>query len=109
MAEDTCNGLTVAGEPGYQNYDLIDTAPRLDAIYEADPAVGEEIRSRMEKAHILPIEAVAEKWPEVESRLLQDREKASLASLLPSGHLTPRHSAKRRPQQSVIAQPAGAN
>ena len=95
MAEEMRNGLTVAKEPGYGDFPLIDTAARLDAIYEADPAVGAEITKRMAMAHVLPIEAVAQKWPEAQRRLLQDREKARLSDLLPLGHLTPRGSHKQ--------------
>lgn len=96
MAEEMRNGLTIAKEPGYANYDVIDTAARLDAIYTADPAVGEEIRKRFDTAHVLPLDTVAHQWPGVEQRLLQDREKADLVSFLPGGQLAARRAAHSR-------------
>lgn len=81
MAEETRNGLVVAGEPGYQNYDLIDTKLRYEAIRKLSPEVADELAARMKAAHILPIETVKKSWPEVKRRLLQDKSAARITDL----------------------------
>jgi hypothetical protein len=81
MAEEIRNGLTIAGQPGYEHYDVIDTKARYDAIRALSPEVADEIKKRMDKAHVLPVETVKEAWPELKSRLLKDREQAKVGDL----------------------------
>jgi len=81
MAEETRNGLKLAGEDGYQTYDLIDTKARYEAIRKLSPEVADELQARIKAAHILPPEQVQRRWPEVKRRLLQDKNAARIGDL----------------------------
>ncbi len=80
-AEEIRNGLTIAQVPGYQNFDVIDTSARYEAIKALSPEVAKEIEKRAKAAHILPAATVERAWPELKKRLLQDREKAQIRGL----------------------------
>lgn len=84
-AEEIRNGLSTAGIPGYQGLPVIDTKARLDAIRALNPQVADEIQNRISRAHIIPAEVLREKWPEVQRRLSNDRQLATLNDLLPAG------------------------
>lgn len=81
-SEEIRNGLTIAGRPGYKDMPVIDTQPRLEAIRSISPAAADEIQSRLDKAHWIPAAKVEKNWGEVRSRLIQDRQKATLFDLL---------------------------
>lgn len=82
LTEETKNGLTMAGQPGYEGFRITDTAPRLDILREIRPEVAQELEKRLKAAHVLPAPGVAEVWPEARTRLLQDRDKARLRDLV---------------------------
>lgn len=82
-AEEILSGLKIAGVPGYQNGKVINGSERLAYIRALSPEVADEIDERIRKSHIIPIDKVEKNWPEVQRRLLQDRESARFRDLLP--------------------------
>ena len=82
LTDETRNGLIISGQPGYSDMTITDTSPRMDMIKEINPAAAAELSSRMGKAHILPASGVAAVWPEVQDRLLKDRDSARLGDLV---------------------------
>lgn len=83
VAEDIASGLKIANVPGYANAKVIDTSERLNYIKALSKEVGEELEDRIKAAHIQPIDHVEKNWPEVQRRLLQDRDGAKFGDLLP--------------------------
>jgi hypothetical protein len=98
LTEEVRNGLVIAKHPGYQNWGVIDTTDRYKAIAAISPEVAKELNKRLDKAHVLPVQAVAEQWPEVQRALLRDRDRANLSRFVSDA----RRSAPRR---QVTAQP----
>lgn len=90
-AEGILSGLVIAGVPGYQTGKVIDPSERLKYIKALSPQVGEELEKRIEKAHLVPLPHIAEKWDEVKRRLSQDRDAAKFADLVPAGVKLPKN------------------
>ncbi len=82
LSEETRNGLTIAGHPGYEDFSIIDTRPRIEILRNISPEVAKEYESRMKTAHVLPAQGVADQWAETKRRLLQDQRSARLADLI---------------------------
>lgn len=90
-AEGILSGLVIAGVPGYQTGKVIDPSERLKYIKALSPQVGEELEKRIEKAHLVPLPHIAEKWDEVKRRLSQDRDAAKFTDLVPAGVKLPKN------------------
>lgn len=81
VATEMRNGLAVAGEPGFKQFPIVDTAADLKAIRALSAPLADEIEKRFKKSHVLPVGHVKAVWPEVQKRLLADRDKANLGDL----------------------------
>lgn len=82
MSEETRNGLAIAKYPGYEDYSIIDTSPRMDIIKSISPEAEHELASRLQRLHVLPALGVAKVWDEVKTRLLTDQRGAKLRDLV---------------------------
>lgn len=82
LSEETRNGLTIAGHPGYEDFSVIDTHPRIEILRQISPDVAKEYEARLKTAHVLPAAGVADQWAQAKSRLLQDQGKARLSDLV---------------------------
>jgi hypothetical protein len=100
VTEEVRNGLVIAKHPGYQNWGVIDTSERYKAIEAISPDVAKELRKRLDKAHVLPVEAVADQWPEVQRALLRDRDRANLSRFVTDA----RRGGARRPASAQAVQ-----
>ena len=76
------NTLVATRTGGWDNKAVMPTQPTLDLLDQIDPRVAIELAARVEKANIYSAEAVFEYWPEVQDRLLLDREAAFLDDIL---------------------------
>jgi len=63
------NGLIIQGAAGWKNRPLIDTKPMLEIIEKISPEFYQEFTGRMAQNRVLPAEAVAKAWPEVQKIL----------------------------------------
>lgn len=81
LSEETRNGLTMVGHPGYEDFSVIDTRPRMDIIKSIDEDTYAELQKRMKAKHILPAHGVESAWPETRRRLLQDGRAARIHDL----------------------------
>ncbi len=91
LSEETRNGLAVAGHPGYEDFNVIDTHPRIEILRHISPEVAKEYEARMKAARVLPAQGVADQWAETKRRLLQDQRSARLSDLVARAraHLAP--------------------
>lgn len=79
------NGLHIIGTPGWSNLQRMDVGKRLDVLKEGAPAVYDELMRRLNKDGYVEMDHLAEVWPDVKQRVLDDRENALLADLLAGG------------------------
>jgi hypothetical protein len=82
LAEETRNGLAMAGHPGYEDFSVIDTHPRVEIMRKISPEVAHEFDVRIRAAHVLPALGVSQVWLEAEHRLLADQRSARLGDLV---------------------------
>lgn len=76
------NALITIGEPGWAQKPYMDAESLLRQVGELSPELGEELTARIEKKKIYDDATVRENWPEVKSRVLEDRQDADFSDLL---------------------------
>ncbi|MFW6028102.1 MAG: LPD38 domain-containing protein, partial [bacterium] len=79
------NGLHILDTPGWSNLPRMDIGKRMAVLKEASPAVFDELMRRLNKDGYVEMDHLAEVWPEVKQRVLDDGENALLADLLAGG------------------------
>lgn len=82
VAEELRNGLTMSKQPGYEDYSILDTQPRVEILRGISPLVAAEYQKRMAAKHVLSAQGVADQWAETQRRLLQDGRSARLVDLV---------------------------
>lgn len=75
------NALVIMKEPGYEGRELFDLAPSMAQIEAVSPQVSAEIARRYATKKIYKTDAVAERYQEMQQRLLSEGSKANIKPL----------------------------
>lgn len=81
LSEETRNGLAIAGHPGYGDFNIINTQPRVEILRQISPEVAKEFEHRMKLDHVLPAQGIADQWQAAKERLLSGQRAAHLRDL----------------------------
>lgn len=81
LSEETRNGLAIAGHPGYGDFNIINTQPRVEILRQISPEVAKEFEHRMKLDHVLPAQGIADQWQAAKDRLLASQRAAHLRDL----------------------------
>lgn len=80
-AQEMRNALVMVGDKGYEGRPVLDTGKQFEIIKAISPEVGEEVARRYATGKVLPAASVAEVWPQMRKRLLQDGSEADISDL----------------------------
>lgn len=75
------NALVVAGDPGYRSRPLMDLSGDYETLSVISPELSDEFSTRLANAKVYKFDAVAEFWPDVQARLIEDGTRARLGDL----------------------------
>lgn len=75
------NALVMTAEPGYDNQRIMSTDDQFAVIKTISPEVAADVAARYSEKKIRPEAQVAEAWPQVQQRILQDGGDAILSDL----------------------------
>ena len=76
------NALVVEGVPGWKQKTLMETESLYQDLRTVSPELADEIETRMEKKKVYDFDEVRENWPDVKSRILEDRQDADFSDIL---------------------------
>lgn len=80
-AQEMRNALVMLGDKGYEGRPILDTEKQFQILKAISPEVGDEVARRYATLKVLPTASIAELWPQMKKRLLQDGSEADVSDL----------------------------